>query len=113
VQFAQTPPNHHRVAHAQRGGRAGSGGGQGEELHLLQAHDRLLLITEAVGAREGAGPSPNMLGGCATRAARRRAPQPASLAGGRPACPPACLLGWLRIRPPPPAHPAAEAASSG
>ncbi len=61
VLFAKTPPNHHRVAHAQRSSR-GAPLMPGEELHLLQANDRLLLITESVGSRENGLLSPNMLG---------------------------------------------------
>jgi hypothetical protein len=53
--LARSLPNHHRVAHsgAAGGGIGGGGigagaGGGGEELHVLQAHDRLLLVTESL-----------------------------------------------------------------
>lgn len=84
VQFARSLPRHHRVSHAGPGWLAsactststsalpgpGPGlggpstqhtmhGGQplGEELHVLQAHDRLLVIGEALQASAG-GPGP-------------------------------------------------------
>ncbi|KAG1677057.1 hypothetical protein FOA52_001227 [Chlamydomonas sp. UWO 241] len=45
LSFARSLPNHHRVAHA---GTAVGGGGPAEELHVMQAHDRLLIIGEAL-----------------------------------------------------------------
>lgn len=49
LQFARSLSSHHRVAHA--GMVAPSSGQQvGEELHVLQGHDRLLVIAEAIQA---------------------------------------------------------------
>jgi hypothetical protein len=49
VQFAKAPRGSHRVAQVAGGGEGGSG-----ELHLLQAADRLLLISDAAHAARGA-----------------------------------------------------------
>lgn len=48
IHFAKTLPNHHRVAQSRVSGTSQSG----EEIHVLQAHDRLLVITEAVEAQD-------------------------------------------------------------
>lgn len=66
LQFARSLPNHHRVAHAGPAGTwppHGQHGHQGaEELHLLQAHDRLLVIAEAAEAAERGGGGTAMVG---------------------------------------------------
>lgn len=91
LQFARSLPNNHRVSHAAAasssgllaaaptkqlpgsgtvngsGHLPGSSGWQqlqqqfGEELHVLQAHDRLLVISEALQATSSSGPAGNEL----------------------------------------------------
>jgi hypothetical protein len=49
LQFARSLSHHHRVAHAGVMPDT-AGGNHGEELHVMQAHDRLLVIAEELSA---------------------------------------------------------------
>ncbi|KAF5828401.1 hypothetical protein DUNSADRAFT_17671 [Dunaliella salina] len=64
LQFAHSLPNHHRVAHAGVGTQGLTAGAHQpqlhrqageEELHVLQAHDRLLIVAEAIQASNSMG----------------------------------------------------------